>query len=471
MTHTILVADDSPTMQRLANSLLTAEGLEVVTVSNGVAAIKKLPTVRPDLILADVAMPGKDGYEVCEFVKNSAEICRIPVLLIFSDLEPYQADRGERVHADGCVKKPFNQDDLIATVTKFLAQAAQVSFAAPPSATASSDFGPDSAAEPVEAPPQEPSARPEFNLAALSEGVALSEPAEEKSAASVPEGQAADIQTFPSSAEMAPDGSVAGEASAANLEPSAEISIASAPSDGVEQTEPESEASGQEDVFRGTAEAVVQSGGNGAARIPEHGIEHEAAPAPPEWAVEPEEAPAQPASEAEREEAGMPPAAAPEAPSPNGQEWVAEPGPPGAAPETQFAVSGPEAFSSNPDAPPPVEDFRAEFPEVPVYRFGNARTTAEPEIEDEAPNQIPDAAELSTQPQAAVAENESAVEEEFPPAAPEAKPEKIDPELVYAIVHKVVLKMSPPALEAEVVEEIARRITSELTAEFDSDPS
>ncbi len=468
MTQTILVADDSPTMQRLANSLLTAEGLEVVTVSNGVAAIKKLPTARPDLILADVAMPGKDGYEVCEFVKNSAEIRHIPVLLIFSDLEPYQADRGERVHADGSVKKPFNQDDLIATVTKFLAQTALAHSPASPSATASADFGPDPVAEPVEAQIEEARARPEFNLAALSEGVALSEPAEEKSAAAVP-----DIQAFPSPAEMVPvpDGSTAGEASAAKLEPSAEISIASAPGDGAEQTNPESDSSGQEDVFRGPEEAVVQSGGNGAAPIPELETEPEAAPAPPEWAVEPEEARAQPASEVEREEAGMPPAAAPEALSPNGQEWVAEPGSPGVVSETQFAASGPEVLSSNPDAPPPLESFRTEFPEVPVYRFGDAQTTAEPATEDKAPSQIPDAAELSPDPQAAVAQNEFAVEEESPPAAREVKPEKLDPELIYTIVHKVVLKMSPPALEAEVVEDIARRITSELTAEFDSDPS
>ncbi|HUZ45892.1 MAG TPA: response regulator [Terriglobia bacterium] len=461
MTQTILVADDSPTMQRLANSLLMAEGLEVVTVSNGVAAIKKLPTVRPDLILADVAMPGKDGYEVCEFVKNSAAIRHIPVLLIFSELEPYQPDRGERVHADGSVKKPFNQDDLIAAVTKFLAQATQSPSTAPPFATAPADFEPDPAAEPVEAPPQAASALPEFNLAALSEGVALSAPAEEKSAESM-----SDIQTFPSAAERVPvpDGSMASEASTSKLAPSA----TSAPAEGAEQTEPESDASEQEALSRGTAEAAGQSGGNLAAQTPELETKPEAAPAPPEWEVEREEAPAQPA---EREQAAMPPAAAPEAPSPDGQERVTEPDPPSVVPETQFAASGPEAFGSNPDAPPPGESFRAEFPADPVYRFGDVQTKAQPATEDEAPNQISDAAELSSEPQPALAENQFAVEEASPPAAREAKPEKLDPELIYTIVHKVVLKMSPPALEAEVVESIARQITSELTAEFNSDPS
>ena len=61
MARTVLVADDSPTHQRKANGILTGEGLQVVTVSNGVAAIKKLPTVKPMVVLADVSMPGKDG--------------------------------------------------------------------------------------------------------------------------------------------------------------------------------------------------------------------------------------------------------------------------------------------------------------------------------------------------------------------------------------------------------------------------
>ena len=64
MGRTILVADDSPTIQKKASGILTGEGLDVVTVSNGVAAVKKLPTVNPLVVLADVSMPGKDGYEV-----------------------------------------------------------------------------------------------------------------------------------------------------------------------------------------------------------------------------------------------------------------------------------------------------------------------------------------------------------------------------------------------------------------------
>ena len=120
MARTVLVADDSPTHQRRATSILTGEGLEVVTVSNGVAAIKKLAAVKLSLILADVSMPGRDGYEVCEHVKNSPDLVHVPVLLIFSDQEPFDEGRAQRARADGKIKKPFEQDDLVATVTRYL---------------------------------------------------------------------------------------------------------------------------------------------------------------------------------------------------------------------------------------------------------------------------------------------------------------------------------------------------------------
>jgi CheY-like chemotaxis protein len=117
----ILLADDSPTIQRRAQTILEGEGFEVETVSNGVAAIKKLPKMQPVLVLADVSMPGKDGYEVCDYVKTSADLHHVPVLLVASDLEPYDELRGAQVGADGIIKKPFAPHDLIAMVAKFAA--------------------------------------------------------------------------------------------------------------------------------------------------------------------------------------------------------------------------------------------------------------------------------------------------------------------------------------------------------------
>jgi CheY-like chemotaxis protein len=115
----VLVADDSPTIQKRALGILKGEGFEVETVSNGVAAIKRLSVLRPSVVLADVSMPGRDGYEVCEFVKRSAEHVHVPVLLVASDMEPYDDARGAQVRADGIIKKPFEPQDLIDLVIKF----------------------------------------------------------------------------------------------------------------------------------------------------------------------------------------------------------------------------------------------------------------------------------------------------------------------------------------------------------------
>ena len=123
MGRTILVADDSAAIQKKASGILAAEGLEVLAVSNGVAAIKKLSLLRPLVILADVSMPGKDGYEVCEFVKTNPDLAYLPVLLLVSDLEPYDDHRGAMVRADGMVQKPFDPDTLATVVMKFAARA------------------------------------------------------------------------------------------------------------------------------------------------------------------------------------------------------------------------------------------------------------------------------------------------------------------------------------------------------------
>lgn len=120
MSQTVLVADDNLTIQRMALEMLSPQGLQVVTVANGVAALKKLPLVQPQLVVADVDMPGKDGYEVCGFIKNSPELKHIWVLLAASDSDPYDGERGASAGADGFVKKPFNRDDLVAAVVGLL---------------------------------------------------------------------------------------------------------------------------------------------------------------------------------------------------------------------------------------------------------------------------------------------------------------------------------------------------------------
>ena len=143
------------------------------------AAIKKLSILRPVLILADVSMPGRDGYEVCEFVKSSPDLARVPVLLIFSDLEPFDEARAQRVRADGRIRKPFGQDELVATVNRYMPEA-ETAPPPPPVPVAPAEFA--IVTEPVDAEPQI-SAKVELPDLSLSEGMALGDQALREEAA------------------------------------------------------------------------------------------------------------------------------------------------------------------------------------------------------------------------------------------------------------------------------------------------
>ncbi len=128
MALKILLADDSMTAQNMGKKILTDAGYEVVAVSNGAAAVKKLPEIKPDIILLDVYMPGYSGLEVCERVKGSPNTARIPVLLTVGKLEPFRPEDGMKARADGLIIKPFEASDLIAVVGKL----AERVVAAPP---------------------------------------------------------------------------------------------------------------------------------------------------------------------------------------------------------------------------------------------------------------------------------------------------------------------------------------------------
>ncbi|MGH9401709.1 MAG: response regulator [Terriglobia bacterium] len=157
MLRTVLVADDNLTVQRMASEMLSEEGMEVITVANGMAAIKKLPEVKPLVVVADVDMPGKNGYEVCDFVKSQPELGYVRVLLLVSDTDPLDGDRGAEVRADGIVKKPFDRQEFISIVAKSMGEAQAM--CPPPAAVEAA--GPTEAAESAE--PVEPVGASELN--------------------------------------------------------------------------------------------------------------------------------------------------------------------------------------------------------------------------------------------------------------------------------------------------------------------
>jgi len=121
----ILFADDSMTAQNMGKKILTEAGYEVVAVSNGAAALKKIAENKPDIIILDVFMPGYSGLEVCEKVRSSIETLKTPVLLTVGKMEPYKPEDANRVRADGVIIKPFEASDLLAIMKKFEERIAQ----------------------------------------------------------------------------------------------------------------------------------------------------------------------------------------------------------------------------------------------------------------------------------------------------------------------------------------------------------
>ena len=178
MSRIILVADDNMTIQRMATEMLSEQGLEVVTVANGMAAIKKLATFKPVMVLADVDMPGRDGYEVCDFVKKSSDLRGIPVILAFSDADPFDQERAKAVGADGVVKKPFNRSELFARLEEFIpstATAAQAVSELSPAAGAPAPKAPQEAPSPLEFTFNEKLAQ-STSFVGIPEGASLFEP-------------------------------------------------------------------------------------------------------------------------------------------------------------------------------------------------------------------------------------------------------------------------------------------------------
>lgn len=118
---TILVADDNSNIQKMVSLVFKEKGIRVVAVGNGEAACRKVPEIQPDVVLADVFMPVRNGYEVCEFVKQDPQFAETPVILLVGAFDPLDEKEAQRVGANGVLKKPFvPPEPLIAMVSSLL---------------------------------------------------------------------------------------------------------------------------------------------------------------------------------------------------------------------------------------------------------------------------------------------------------------------------------------------------------------
>jgi len=120
----ILVADDNSNIQKMVGLALKDQGIDVIAVGNGEAAVRKISDIHPDLVLADIFMPVRNGYEVCRYVKEDPSLAHIPVILLVGAFDPLDEQEAQRVGADGVLKKPFvPPDPLISMVKSALARA------------------------------------------------------------------------------------------------------------------------------------------------------------------------------------------------------------------------------------------------------------------------------------------------------------------------------------------------------------
>jgi CheY-like chemotaxis protein len=139
MPKTVLLADDSVTIQKVVSISFANEDIELHSVDNGDDAVTRARELRPDLILADVVMPRRSGYDVCEAIKSDPALRHVPVVLLTGTFEVFDEERARRVGADDHITKPFEAQVLVDRVNALLARAAAAPAAAPPGRAAADD--------------------------------------------------------------------------------------------------------------------------------------------------------------------------------------------------------------------------------------------------------------------------------------------------------------------------------------------
>jgi twitching motility two-component system response regulator PilH len=117
---TILVVDDSPTALKLVSQALATAGHHIMTASDGEEAVAKATDAHPDLVVLDVVMPRKNGYQVCRQLKNDPKTHGIKIILCSAQNQQADYLWGMQQGADAYLGKPFHEAQLLATVARFL---------------------------------------------------------------------------------------------------------------------------------------------------------------------------------------------------------------------------------------------------------------------------------------------------------------------------------------------------------------
>ncbi|MBL8210749.1 MAG: response regulator [Bryobacterales bacterium] len=121
----VLLADDSPHAQRMGERILREEGFEVLSVTDGEAALSQLTEFDPDLLLADAFLPRRSGFDICREIKGNPKLKHVRVILTAGVLEPLDETEAARAGSDGLLKKPFEASAVLETIKPLLESARQ----------------------------------------------------------------------------------------------------------------------------------------------------------------------------------------------------------------------------------------------------------------------------------------------------------------------------------------------------------
>jgi len=127
----VLVIDDSLSVRKVVERALVGRQIEVVCAATGSEALERIERDEPDVVVCDVVMPDKDGYEICDFVKRHPRLGRTPVLLMSGIVNDAVRERAARVHSADVLSKPFAADDLLRRLDTLLTPPRREAPAAP----------------------------------------------------------------------------------------------------------------------------------------------------------------------------------------------------------------------------------------------------------------------------------------------------------------------------------------------------
>lgn len=131
----ILLADDSPQALRLAEQILSSQGIEVVSVTDGATALRRLRDVNPDLLIVDVFLPTKNGFELARFLRSQAAYRHVPVIFAAGQADEFDEQDARNAGADIILRKPLEASALLGAVQSLLEQSAKANAGTDPGAT------------------------------------------------------------------------------------------------------------------------------------------------------------------------------------------------------------------------------------------------------------------------------------------------------------------------------------------------